>query len=177
MGYRGTRFANLFDTGPSELAARKMADDGAGFMVGRARENTPTDTGHLKESWKKKPVLIVVNALGQTVYESGVETDVDYAPYVEHGTGLWGPKHAKYPIRPKKEGGWLHWLGPEGENVFAKLVMHPGSPGHHMVAIAIAETEAALHAVCEPALQTWLALQTAVWDREAARAQAEIRRP
>ena len=30
-----------------------------------------------------------------------IGTDVHYAPHLEMGTGLWGPKHAKYEIRPK----------------------------------------------------------------------------
>jgi hypothetical protein len=176
MGYRGVKLANLFVEEPAAHAARAMADAGGEFQRKRTEELTPTDSGHLRSSWKKKPVLIVVDPLGRRVYESGVETGVDYAPYVEWGTGLWGPKHAKYPIRPKKPGGWLHWVSPDGQDVFAKLVMHPGSPGRHMVAIAVAESEGAVHAICEPALQGWKAEMEAVWAAEAARGRAEVRR-
>ena len=39
---------------------------------------------------------------------------MEYAPYVNYGTGLWGPEHRKYliePIEPKKA---LSWIDPVG---------------------------------------------------------------
>lgn len=156
MGYSGGKLAPWFGTGPIKLAATRMARDGGERLTMLTKLKTPVgETGHLKESWKAKPVLIVVDELGRTVYESGTETGVDYAPYVEWGTGLWGPKHAKYLIEPKNPDGWLHWIGADGVSVFARRVWHPGSPGAHMVAIAVAATEAEIHELVEPILQGW----------------------
>jgi hypothetical protein len=129
--------------------------------VGEALEKeivalTPVDTGQLKESWHRGPVRVALSETGHVVWEISVSTEKDYAPYVEHGTGIYGPKHAKYPIRPKKPGGWLHWIGKDGEDVFAKLVMHQGSPGQHMVAKAVAGLLITLFAVGEPLLQEWV---------------------
>ena len=42
-----------------------------------------------------------------------IGTDVDYAGYIEYGRG---------PVRPLKEGGWLHWIDKTtGKDVFAKF--------------------------------------------------------
>lgn len=50
-----------------------------------------------------------------------------HAVFVHWGTGLWGPKRAKYPIKPKRKRA-LRWaVG--GAFVFAKGVMHPGIKG------------------------------------------------
>jgi hypothetical protein len=116
---------------------------------------TPVDTGQLKESWHLTPARVAMSATGHIVWEINVRTEKDYAPYVEHGTGKWGPHHAKYPIRPKKPGGWLHWIGKDGEDMFAKLVMHPGSPGAHMVSKSVAALFVEMHVVGEPLLLEW----------------------
>jgi very-short-patch-repair endonuclease len=77
--------------------------------------------------------------------------------HVEWGTGLWGPKHAKYLIVPKKPGGWLSWINPRtGQRVFARKVMHPGSPGAHMFAIGAHLTEAEFEErIAAPVLALW----------------------
>jgi hypothetical protein len=176
MGYTGARLAEVFHDWPAERGARRMAEDGGEFLVKAAARHTPVDTGLLKASWERTALVVGTMPGGIKTYTSGAQTDVEYAPHLEWGTGLWGPKAAKYPIRPKKPGGWLHWVTPEGQDVFAKLVMHPGVKPRHMVAQAIAEAEAAFPSICEPGLQEWLRLQTEEWDREAARAAAEVRR-
>lgn len=154
MGYSGGKLAPWFGTGPIKLAATRMARDGGERLTMLTKLKTPVgETGHLKESWKAKPVLIVVDELGRTVYESGTETGVDYAPYVEWGTGLWGPKHAKYVIRPRNPNGWLRWIGKDGSPVFAKEVMHPGSPGNHMFAIGVALTEHEFDQIAAPSVE------------------------
>jgi hypothetical protein len=155
VGYEGGTLRGWFGDGPVKHAAESMAKRGGEVLTTTTRAKTPVDTGHLEESWGAKPVLVIVNDAGEKVYESGTETHVDYAPDVEWGTGLWGPLHAKYLIVPKKPDGWLHWVGADGRDVFAKKVWHPGSPGAHMVAIAVAATEAELHAIVEPMLVAW----------------------
>lgn len=86
---------------------------------------------------------------------------------VEYGTGLWGPKHAKYTIYPSKPGGFLSWVTqtgftrkngeyvPPGTRVFAKKVEHPGSPGQHMFAMGAAKTEAEFSAAVSDLMHEW----------------------
>lgn len=156
MSYTGGRLAPWFDTGPNDRFCRRLARRGGDRMTELTRENTPVDTGALRQSIKQKPVVKVLNQWGDSVWSSGCETDLDYGPPIEHGWGLWGPKHAKYPITPKTPGGWLHWVDPHtGEDRFAKLVMHPGAPGAHMFAIAAGLTEAQLGTIAEPELARW----------------------
>lgn len=138
MGYVGGSLTSLFDKGPqkaTDLAVRRMAEKAGDRMVDVTIMNTPIHRGNLRSSWYQLPVNKTHFAVWPA-YKSGVASNVDYAPYVEHGTGLWGPKHSKYPI-VAKGGGFLRWIDPKsGKEVFARKVMHPGSPGQHMVAIA-----------------------------------------
>lgn len=152
MGYEGGKIASLFRPEPTQVAVREMAEKGGDRMHELVVVNTPIGGreveggggGNLRSSWYVTPVnrSRLPSAGDVVAYEVRVATDVDYAPDVEWGTGLWGPNHAKYEIKPKDPGGWLHWIDPKtGEDVFAKRVMHPGSPGQHMMATAAAMTE------------------------------------
>jgi hypothetical protein len=159
VGYSGGKLRPWFGQEPVRVVSNLMAEKGGKELRRLVVERTPKDTGHLAESWKTKPVTKESVVQGYKAYVTGVETDVDYAPYVEHGTGLWGPKHAPYPIRPKTPGGVLHFFTREGREVFTKLVMHPGSPGAHMVATSISVLELALHAgLMDPELELWARL-------------------
>jgi hypothetical protein len=42
-----------------------------------------------------------------------------------------------------------------GDRVFAKEVLHPGSPGQHMVAIGAHMTEAEFEQAAQPTLDKW----------------------
>lgn len=159
---------------PTSDAAREMAEDAADRMVEVTKRNTPVSGGiedmdhpeHLRDTITRRELLVYPEA-GALAYESGAETHVEYAPFVEEGTGLWGPHHAKYVIRPKKPGGWLSWLSskaftrrdgtvvPAGTRVFAREVMHPGSPGNHMFAIGAAITQDEFEQIAEEALRRW----------------------
>lgn len=150
MSYLGGRLQPLFDSTPVRRACVDMAETGGKRMTELVKMNTPIGhqpfaenytPGRLRASIQKK--FLTVRRRGNAmIYESGCETDVPYAPYVEEGTGLWGPRHAKYEIRPKHPDGWLSWIDPDsGQRVFAKKVMHPGSPGQHMFAIGAHLTE------------------------------------
>lgn len=57
-----------------------------------------------------------------------VRANAETALYLEEGTGLYGPKKARYPIRPKPGGGrkFLRIPVAGGGYLFRKLVMHPG---------------------------------------------------
>ncbi len=156
MGYEGAKLAPLFSPLPAKAAAVELATVGRHALATKVRDKTPVDSGELKASWFETPVLIVLSDQGEVVYESRIATELDYAPDVEYGTGLWGPKHAKYLIEPKNPDGVLHWIGKDGQDVFARRVWHPGSPGAHMVAISVAETEAELHLLAAPVLEAWV---------------------
>lgn len=178
MSYRGAKFANVFQG--LERWSRDLCQDyaakGGEVMTERTRAHTPVDTGELKASWKVREMRRVVS-LAYPAYESGTETSVEYAPYVEHGTGLWGPKHAKYPIRPKNPEGWLHWQDAAGDDHFAKLVMHPGSKGQHMLAEGMQDTLRESEVFGEEILRIKMTERTVIWDKEAARGRADMTRP
>jgi hypothetical protein len=55
-----------------------------------------------------------------------VYSQAPHAPYVEFGTGLWGPKRQKYSIQPKPGRKALRWFPGGGGVAFARSVMHPG---------------------------------------------------
>lgn len=135
---------------------------GGSRMVDFTIINTPVDTRNLRTSWYQKPVTIAFASRGSIAYESGVATDVDYGPEVEHGTGLFGPHHRKYRIRAKGSaaGGadFLRFvIG--GKVIFAKEVWHPGSPGAHMVAISASMVEAQFDQIMRPVLAEWVRAQ------------------
>jgi hypothetical protein len=153
--YVGGKLAPWFDTGPNVRACRAMADKGGERMTAHVRQNTPVRYGTLRASITQKPVTVRPSPRGDA-YESGAETEVEYAPYVEYGTGLWGPRHARYEIKPRRPDGWLRWIDPvTGDPVFAKRVMHPGSPGNHMFLIGGALTEHEFEQFAEPILARW----------------------
>ena len=68
------------------------------------QNNTNIDSGHLLSS---------IRILEETDDYIILGTDVEYAAYIEYGRG---------PVRPLKEGGWLHWIDKSsGKDVFAKF--------------------------------------------------------
>jgi hypothetical protein len=174
MPYVGGRLTPLFDPDLSQRAARRMADE----MGDKAHElvaayspirRTPPGGGNLKTSWYREPVWGARRTVrdGVPAYEVKVATNVDYAPYVEEGTGIWGPRGSKYPIRARP-GKVLTWIAqrpfldkrtgrvvPAGTRVYAKQVMHPGSPGQHMMGRTALTVEVALDEIVDGALREW----------------------
>lgn len=169
MGYKGQKIGPVLRrlekaTNPT---GRRLAD----AMVGRGKsnieKNTPVETYHLRNSYKRTRIEHKQDStLGYTsfrwsmwVWTGKVYTEVEYAPFVEAGTGLWGPRRAKYKIQPKKPGGVLAFTPYErlpggavildvqgkptagGDTVVVRFVMHPGSPGQHMFRIGATLTE------------------------------------
>lgn len=155
MGYEGGRLAPWFQTGPVDRFCRRAAHSGGRTLQFHTKAHTPVETGALRDSIIQHPVVVIVDGRGRKIYESRISTDKDYGPAREHGSGLWGPKQAKYPIVPKNPDGWLHWVNKAGEDVFSKGVMHPGSPGAHMFVVGGAITENALDSIVRPHLERW----------------------
>jgi hypothetical protein len=60
-----------------------------------AKQATPVKTNFLRSSLHTQ-----VEERGNTIIGK-VGTNVKYGTYVEYGTGLYGPKHRKYEIKPK----------------------------------------------------------------------------
>jgi hypothetical protein len=155
----------MYPEGPTRLACRDISD----AMSDRAHELvavfTPVESGNLRSSWYREPA-VRTRRYGFVAYRSTVATEVDYAPHVEHGTGLWGPSHSKYEILPVRARA-LSWITrvpirmrdgrliPAGTRVFAMRVMHPGSRGRHMMARAVAFVDASLDQIARPALAKW----------------------
>lgn len=175
--YEGPRLAALFDREEEEILdalAFDMAQDGGEMLTRNIQELTPVGhrpfdgwyvPGHLKRSIEQT-IVVVTPTMGGTLFETATETNVTYAVFVEHGTGLWGPRRARYEIRPKNPDGWLRFHDKHGNLVFAKRVMHPGSPGAHMFSRGIAVTEPEFHAMIDRKLAIWARAGEARWDRK-----------
>jgi Bacteriophage HK97-gp10, putative tail-component len=130
-----------------------MANSGGDALHSRIAENTPVHTGNLRTSWYRVEAV----GLGDR-YESWVRTEVDYAPYVNYGTGLWGPEHRKYEIKPIPPNQTLSWFDPgSGGRVYARSVWHSGSPPAHMVESGAAKVEAEIGMILDPDLQLFKA--------------------
>ena len=68
------------------------------------QNNTNIDSGTLLSS------IMILEETGDIIV---IGTNSDYASYIEYGRG---------PVRPLKEGGWLHWIDKtSGKDVFAKF--------------------------------------------------------
>ncbi len=90
--------------------SEKIARDFAFLLHRKLVENSPVDTGRLRNSW-------TVEKQGTDWY---VGTNLPYALYLELGTGIYGPK--RRPIRPKRAKA-LHWVDRNtGKDVFATQV-------------------------------------------------------
>lgn len=159
--YEGQTLADWFHNRPHEEMCHRIAREGGRFMTKVVKEHTPFDEEaehlvHLKEEIHQKILVVYFNEFGERAYESGAESELSYALYVEHGTGLWGPLHAKYVIVPRRPGGWLSWVDRKtGVRMYARKVLHPGSPGAHMFAIGATLTEAEFILFSRLHLERW----------------------
>lgn len=156
MAYIGGLMTPQFKNEPNERAMRNLVRVGIREGQRVAEMNTPKQTGDLRDNWK------VSEHIGRTMtflgmgWEGSWYNDLDYAPYVNYGTGLYGPEHRKYLIVPKTPGGTLHWVDRlTGEDRYAKAVLHPGSPGHHMLEISAAVLEATWERLARPVMRNW----------------------
>jgi hypothetical protein len=164
MPYVGGSVAVFFGEGARQATAdvaRVMCKHGGDEAKRVSEINTPVKTGRLRASWYTTPVV----ADGASS-KCEVRNDVEYAAYVEEGTGLWGPKHAPYIIRPKNPGGVLRWLAQDGSVVFARYAIHPGSPGNHMLKIGMLMAEASFATLVRDDLEMWVHAVEGLADRQ-----------
>lgn len=111
--------------------------------------------GELRESMVERPVVEGVNGQGEATFETGVESFDPKAEFVEEGTGKWGPLHRPYVIVPRKPGGFLVFYLNSPDPIYARRVVHPGSPGAHMIRFGLDEAEARFEAAVEPIVEEW----------------------
>jgi hypothetical protein len=153
--YIGPDLPAAFDDAPVRATLRRMADTGGDKLHDFIVQYTPVKTGNLATSWYREPTTRELHGTSMA-YVSKVATDVDYAPYVNYGTGLFGPKHTKYLIEPHNPTGFLHWVDPlTGQDRYARSVWHPGSPGEYMVEKAAVFVESFLNEFMLPDLETF----------------------
>ena len=156
MGYVGGKLAPWFGSKPVDAFMRAapvlVAKEGREI----AEKNTPVDTGELRSAWKSDDKPRRAATFVGIGWEASWMNETEYAPYVNYGTGLFGPEGKKYLILPKKPGGTLHWVDrATGEDVFAKRVLHPGSPGNYMLEISADFIEATWDKLLRPLLRVW----------------------
>jgi hypothetical protein len=86
-----------------------------------------------------------------------VQTDVSYAPYVEHDTGKYRTGGRPYIIRPRPGNKALAFVSRKtGKVVVVAYVKHPGSRGHHMFLKGAASmTDRSIEIAAKPALTRW----------------------
>ena len=66
-------------------------------------------------------------------FTSGISTgDSPYTPFLNNGTGLYGPNAQAYPIFPRT-GKVLRFVGRGGSFQYRGMVMHPGVKARHFM--------------------------------------------
>jgi hypothetical protein len=170
-------FVDGLDEATDQLGWR-LASDGLERFRHNIETNTPVNTGALRSSYRLTPVHYGAVSSGaggriaSMAWTGTVYTEVGYAEFVERGTGLYGPEHKMYEIKPKTPDGVLHWVMPGGGHVFAKHVWHPGSPGAAMFRIGAVLTEHEVDEWAHRALREW---ERSVAHRAEVRTKARVK--
>lgn len=154
MAYTGGKLHPWFGREPNDRAMRNIVRVGTTHAREAAEAATPVDTGDLKANWSITPAIKVMSYAG-AAWRGEWLNDAEYAEYVNFGTGLYGPEHRKYLIVPKKPGGVLHWVDSAGGDVYARAVLHPGSPGNEMLAISANALEASWTRLAAVVMRNW----------------------
>ncbi|MCA1571148.1 MAG: hypothetical protein LC798_12695 [Chloroflexi bacterium] len=155
----GRSITDLFDEGPLDLAARRMAEAVQEYLLDTVREYTPVGEtppgvsaedfrdarggrrpGTLRDSWEEGEIEVITT----TRIRVSVLTRDPVAPYVEYPTR----PHVIRPTSPRvvDEDGTVHggilrfWNRATGQMVFAAEVHHPGTEGSYMMTQAIQDT-------------------------------------
>jgi hypothetical protein len=155
--YIGPYLSDAFDDAPVKDALDAMANRGGDELHEWISQYTPIRTGNLATSWYRERTKRELHGTAMA-HISRVATDVDYAPYVNYGTGLFGPQHKKYLIEPHPPKTLLVWTDPHtGRTMAAPRVWHPGSPGSYMVERGVVWVESTLQETMAPELEKWKA--------------------
>ncbi len=96
-----------------DQASHQMLEMGTFIAEGEAKQQTPINDGVLRGSITSKVTKEGNEMVGI------VGTNLDYAPYQEYGTGIYGPKGV--PITPKQSS-VLRFKTRDGQIVFARSV-------------------------------------------------------
>lgn len=181
MGYEGARLAPLFSPVPARRTARRMTIVGSEEWKRVTVANTPIDDspfpsrapGTARESWRVKTVVGPIHTLSVDTYLGGLETEDDVALFLEIGTGLYGPEHRAYVIKPKDPEGWLRFYSRKtGQWVYAKQVLHPGIHPQRPLATAAVFVEHNLERTMRPLLAAWIREQESLGRIEARRSKS-----
>jgi hypothetical protein len=126
LGPLGDAFGEILDR--ADANARTAMSGGMQGIVDRARALAPAgSSGGLRNGIRNGGVVGSVTRGGLT---GEVIADAAYAEAQESGSGLYGPKRAKYPILPRfKKALRFPMQGAIGSGsgfVFSRGVMHPG---------------------------------------------------
>lgn len=177
MAYHGGVLQPLFDPSLAGEAAYKMAEDGRTATMGYAADATPINTnpfsspgrrpGTLRDAWRKRGPIKRGSQRAYPAYTGEYENPDPIAEFVENDTRphLIRPSLKRAPAsviatkKPRRMGddpqAALTWLTIGGVRVFARVVKHPGTTGHHMTLKAGARAEVEMHRICQPALTIW----------------------
>lgn len=105
-------------------------------------------TGTLRDSFVHEIYLVGLGAIGGSVGNTAPE-----APFVEFGTGLYGPELAKYFISPVNASA-LHWIDPfTGADMFSKGHYVSGQLDIHFLELALTQNIVEIRAIFQTQVQ------------------------
>lgn len=111
-----------------EEATKKQLTIQATRVQAAARQNCPVDNGTLRRS-----ISFVITGTSPANMVARVGSNVEYAHYVEEGTGIYGPKRKRIVPRTKE---FLRFM-PKGASSFVFARSVKGMRGRHYLARAL----------------------------------------
>src|SRR6185436_14563435 len=90
MAYLGGFLTPWFDEAPNHRAMKNIIRVGITYANQVAMDHTPVQTGDLREAWETGVPYKTMSFLGMA-WEGQWQNSLDYAEYVNYGTGLYGP--------------------------------------------------------------------------------------
>ncbi len=102
-------------------SAKKGLERGAKKIQKNAKYLSPVDTGHLRNSIKIK------SQITQEGVEAQVYTNLEYAPYVEFGTGVRGA--SSHMERPEGVHYNARWMGQKPQPFLTPAYLHAKNTG------------------------------------------------
>jgi hypothetical protein len=182
MGYEGGRLEPLFTPELVDRTLREMAKDGQDALYRYAQEFTPVNEnpfsspgrkpGTLRSRWRKLELEHTV-ARAAPALTGRVENTDPIAPFVENDTRphIIRPRLDRAPAsviatrRPRRLGddpqASLRFVTIGGMVIYARVVHHPGTTGHHMMLKALTRVEVEFSGLMLPALIRWKIRQLA----------------